>query len=226
MVFLSKMRHQFLATFCWCFILNQSVFSLSVNLKDITDGVNNAVRQHFLDSNFENGSLDPWKDESDNGAEVRWIVEDFWSVSSSLRPPPLEPIGSSNRKYLRLERQLGGSFGVAVLQSPFFLGQPGDVLTFSYWMRSRYNQMNNIQVYKSTWFILKPIQIIQLIIQVFLSGMDGAEKLLIDLSSSSGITNNNKWIVTSKLIPVELATEIRVSVTTKLFHYIRMYMML
>jgi len=130
---------------CWFFIFFQRISSLSVNIEDKTEV--NYVKQHSLDTNFENGSLDPWKDETGEGAEIRWIVEDYWTVGSSLRPPPLEPIGSSNRKYLRLESQLEGSFGVAVLRSPLFWSQPGDVLTFSYWIRSRYDRLNNIQVY-------------------------------------------------------------------------------
>lgn len=142
------MQRKFYVMLCWRFIFCQRISSLSVNIEDKTEV--NYVKQHSLDTNFENGSLDPWKDETDEGADIRWIVEDFWTVGSSLRPPPLEPIGSSNRKYLRLERPLGSSFGVAVLRSPLFLCQSGDVLTFSYWIRSRYNRLNNLQVNRST----------------------------------------------------------------------------
>ena len=153
------MQRKFFVTFFWYFIFCQRISSLSVNIEDKTEV--NYVKQHSLDTSFENGSLDPWKDETDEGADIRWIVEDFWTVSSSLRPPPLEPIGSSNRKYLRLDRQLGGSFGVAVLRSPLFLCQPGDILTFYYWIRSRYNRLNNLQVNRSTLlFILNDSKLV------------------------------------------------------------------
>jgi len=136
------MEREFLVLFSWFLIVCDCVTSINTKY---SEGVN-AVKQNYPNTTFESGSLSPWMDKSDDRAGVRWIVEDFWTISSSLRPPPLEPIGSSNRKYLRLERQLGGSFEVAVLQSPFFLCQPGGILTFSYWIRSRYNQWNNIQV--------------------------------------------------------------------------------
>lgn len=129
------MERELLVLFC-CFLI--------IYTKCVTGVIDE--KQKYLDTNFENGSLSPWTDKSDDRTAVRWIVEDFWTISPSLRPPPLEPIGSSNRKYLRLERLDRGSFGVAVLQSPFFFFQPGDVLTFSYWIRSRYNQSKNIQV--------------------------------------------------------------------------------
>jgi len=136
------MERELLVWFCWFLTVFDCVTSRDTKyVKGVID-----AKQNYLNTNFENGSLSPWMDKSDDRTAVRWIVEDFWTISPSLRPPPLEPIGSSSRKYLRLERQLRGAFDVAVLQSPFFLCQPGDILSFSYWIRSRYNQGNNIQV--------------------------------------------------------------------------------
>ena len=47
-------------------------------------------------------------------------------------------------------------------------------------------------------------------LQVFWSELDGPERLLVDLSTSSQIDNNNRWNIASQSIPIQSATEIRV----------------
>lgn len=95
--------------------------------------------RHPLDTNFDSGSMRPWLDVSKDKSSARWAVEDVSSDESQC-PPPTDKGG----KYLSLKRQ--NTFGVAVLRSPTFMAFPGDVLTFSYWIRSRHPGFNNIQV--------------------------------------------------------------------------------
>lgn len=96
---------------------------------------------HVLDKDFEGDSLSPWKEESAGGN--RWEIEDFRHPFETNNAAPRKNDGS---KYLRLRRASDGLFGVAQLRSPVFIAHPGDRISFSYWIRSRFNNFNSLQV--------------------------------------------------------------------------------
>ena len=90
---------------------------------------------------FEDGMISPWFDESQNG--VKWTIADFTSSS-----PPTQPDNNfvvDSKKYLRLVPPVG-SFGVAEFRSPVFTVYPGDIVTFYFWIRSKFKNFNNLEV--------------------------------------------------------------------------------
>ena len=73
---------------------------------------------------------------------VRWIIRDINSQS-----PPIPPKPASGVRYLQLVRSTKpGSFAVAKLRSPEFTVSPGDQLRFKFWIHSKYNKFNNLEV--------------------------------------------------------------------------------
>lgn len=112
------------------------------------------LSKHFISlrTDFENGSLGDWIDESSGEA--------FWHVEEAVPPPdstvrdaslPITPTGGkSGKRFLRLSH--GASFNVAVLRSRKKIVPPKDfsvhniTVSFSYWVQSQYAGMNNIEV--------------------------------------------------------------------------------
>ena len=102
-----------------------------------------AIKQPGIDQNFEDKSMKPWVDCSEDG--TNWVIENLSSLSnepiqSRMSPPPME----SGTHYLWLKQDLE-TFGIGVLSSPIFLAYPGDQIK-SFWIHSSFNFFNNLQV--------------------------------------------------------------------------------
>lgn len=102
------------------------------------------IQQPELDQNFENGTMEPWVDCSENGTQ--WVIQKMSTAwgneisKSRIIPPPLE----SGTHYLWLKQDFE-IFGFGVLSSPKFLAYPGDELQFSFWIHSSFECFNNLQ---------------------------------------------------------------------------------
>ncbi len=108
------------------------------NAEVITDP---KLARTLLDNDFESGSANPWFDESP--AYVNWRVEDVASPTernSSVPPPP------TGTKYMRATRNADLLSGLAVLRSPVFTANPGDRVSFDFWIRSKRPEGNNLEV--------------------------------------------------------------------------------
>lgn len=93
---------------------------------------------------FENGTIAPWVEASRRS--VKWKIENTNSPweSDNAAPTPLN--GSS---YLRVDRGASLSFGVAILRSPVIIATAGvssAILSFSFWIRSKWSQYTNLEV--------------------------------------------------------------------------------
>ncbi len=103
------------------------------------------IEQLHLDNNFENRSLQPWMDCSENGAQ--WTIEDIstWNneriIESKQAPPPM----NNGTNYLWLKQDFE-TFGIGILSSPSFLAFPGDEMKFSFWIQSAFQNFNNLEV--------------------------------------------------------------------------------
>lgn len=101
-----------------------------------------------LDSDFENGILDPWIEESLTSG-VQWKIENRispWDLNN--KAPPQQNNGKS---YLRVDRGTNFKFGVAVLRSPAFsLPSSESDVSFSFWIRSKWPQYTNLEVTPKT----------------------------------------------------------------------------
>ena len=107
-----------------------------------------------LDVDFEDGTLGSWYDESRQDV-LQWrVVQSLPSTDddpiNALVP---EPDGASSR-YLQLIRKDLDSFVVAEFRSSSFQAFPGDQITFSFWIQSKYPKFNNIEVYLELIFVL------------------------------------------------------------------------
>lgn len=99
----------------------------------------------LLNNDFENGIEDPWYDSSPN--TVHWVVEDFSSPTASYTPPaPLK-----GTKYLRATRDEQLTPGLLILRTVVFTALPGDVISFDFWIRSKYTGGNTLEV---RWAVL------------------------------------------------------------------------
>ncbi|KAI9561201.1 hypothetical protein GHT06_012157 [Daphnia sinensis] len=116
----------------------------------------------LLDNDFESGTEDPWYDSSPN--TVHWVVEDY-SAPAANYPPPTPLNGT---KYLRATRNEELSPGLLILRTVVFTALPGDVISFGFWIRSKYTGGNTLDLV------------------VF---MDGVETTLLALSSYSTSVN-------------------------------------
>ena len=97
----------------------------------------------MLNSDFEGGFMSPWFDESP--ANVKWAIEDYTSPNEVDQPAP-KPINGT--KYLRAIRNAQLDSGLAVLLTETTLmASPGDRISFSFWIRSRRTQGNNLEVW-------------------------------------------------------------------------------
>lgn len=96
----------------------------------------------LLSNDFESGSSDPWYDNSPSTAH--WFIEDF-SEQSELNNPAPSPV--SGKKYLRAIRDAQLASGLLILRTATFTALPGDQFSFQFWIRSRFTEGNNLEVY-------------------------------------------------------------------------------
>ncbi|KAI9556557.1 hypothetical protein GHT06_016347 [Daphnia sinensis] len=121
--------------------------STTITLRTTTTSSNAAAVLNFLDFDidFENGTIGSWTEASRRSA--KWKVENKNSPWESDNPAPPPSTGSS---YLRVDRGGSLSFGVAILRSPVIMVTPdmrNFTLSFSYWIRSKWPQFTNLEVY-------------------------------------------------------------------------------
>ena len=91
-----------------------------------------------LSNDFEGGTLGRWYDISPG--PVFWQVEDYSSTNNTPAP-------NDGTKYLRINRGTGADLaGEAIVRSPIFTVQPGDTISFSFWIQSRYPYGNDLKV--------------------------------------------------------------------------------
>ena len=101
------------------------------------------IEQPGLDNNFENQTLEPWVDSSENG--TLWIIECISSCTdetSMIQDIPLPPTDGHHVLLLKYDLK---SFDVGILSSPIFLAYPRDEIKFLYYIRSDYSHFNNIE---------------------------------------------------------------------------------
>lgn len=104
-----------------------------------------AISNQDVDNNFENGTIAPWTECSEDGS--RWIIENYSSLTNEMiksqqqQPPP--PNNGNFFIWLKHELKI---YGIGILSSPYFIAYPGDEITFSYWLCSPYRHFNNIEV--------------------------------------------------------------------------------
>jgi len=105
-----------------------------------------AINHQDIDNSFENGTINPWTDCSEDG--TRWAIESNFSWTNgngrsqmqvAPQPPPL-----NHGKYFILLKNDWTIFGIGILSSPYFVAYPGDEIMFSYWLHSTY--FSNIEV--------------------------------------------------------------------------------
>ena len=145
----------------------------------------NAIRLRLLKMNdFENTTnIDPWYDMSPG--DVNWRLE---GVSDLNKPTPLVPdsLNPTSAKYMRVlpsnhyVNPNQRPSGLAILRSKPFMAYPTDSVEFSFWIRSKFPQGNNLQVH-----------------YVF----NQTENVLLSLSSFSTVVNS-EWRTASAGIPV------------------------
>ena len=94
-----------------------------------------------LSNDFENGALSPWFDNSPG--LISWKVENVSSPIETNYPAPPK----SGSKYLRINRLTPNiTAGLAVVRSPTFTAQPGDLVIFSFWIQSKDLYGNSLKV--------------------------------------------------------------------------------
>lgn len=113
---------------------------MEARLKD-SGIIDTKLARAVLSNNFESGSANPWYDESPGF--VNWRVEDFVSPTEENSPTPRPPTGT---KYMRATRNTDLSSGLAVLRSPLFTANPGDRVSFDFWIRSKRSESNDLEV--------------------------------------------------------------------------------
>lgn len=112
--------------------------------------------QIILDNDFENGTIEPWVDFSQDG--TRWNIRNATTfeneVDTNYQPPPSLNGGTN---FLQINPNKMNTFGLGELRITEILAMPGDQLKFSYWIRSRYSWLNNLQVCEN--YYVKILQI-------------------------------------------------------------------
>lgn len=103
-----------------------------------------------LDSLDTRSELSMWVDKSPG--VVKWEIEDCNSPWESKSKFPCQESGKWHR---RIHHGVSRSFGVALLSSPDFILPRTETLliTFSFWIRSKWPEFNNLQVGYSLCFI-------------------------------------------------------------------------
>lgn len=117
------------------------------------EDIDKLLTRALIDNDFESGSTSPWFDESP--ANVKWRVED---VSSPLEVDSPAPKPATGTSYLRATRNADLSAGLAVFSSPVFTANPGDKVSFDFWIRSRRTGGNNLEVWRKPSFQVSGIE--------------------------------------------------------------------
>ena len=111
-------------------------------------GIQGRITQQLSDlsTDFETKSQNFWTDASQTG--VRWTIEDSNSAWELNNPAPKPLVG---RNYMRVNRGVSLSFGVAVLRSPTIQIPPSSNntvanISFDFWIRSKWPQFTNLEV--------------------------------------------------------------------------------
>ena len=96
-----------------------------------------------LSTDFEIDTQNVWIDESQTG--VRWRIEKNNSPWEPNNTAPKPLVGGS---YMRVDRGVTASFGVAVLCSQIFrIPSSSNVsISFDFWIRSKWPQFTNLEV--------------------------------------------------------------------------------
>ena len=121
----------------------------SAPLGQLSEEFDPLLVKNLLSSDFESGLMVPWSDQS--LGKVHWNVESYDSPAEANSPAPLPVTGN---KYLRVIRNANLDPGLAILRSAVFTAQPGDHVTFSYWIRS-HPRGNSFEVKQLICTILK-----------------------------------------------------------------------
>ena len=102
--------------------------------------------KYYALTDFENNKTSPWLDVS--LSSTFWKVENISSPIESTNPAPTPDAGSN---YLRVTRTADLQSGLAIVKCPVFTAQPGDVVSFNFWIRSQYIYGNSLKVSDSQW---------------------------------------------------------------------------
>ena len=94
----------------------------------------------LLNNDFENGVADPWYDTSPFNAH--WLIEDFSYPTENYQAPT--PTGGT--KYLRAIRDSLLTSGQLILRTVTFTAIPGDIISFNFWIRSKYTGGSILEV--------------------------------------------------------------------------------
>ena len=122
---------------------------LNEDCRDRQEGIRSLRLFSDLSNDFEdNLPLNNWIDESMGG--FSWSIEEYNSTSWG-KESPAPPEASNGRKYIRVHRWTSPStlstFGVAILRSQPFTFLPNDAqFSFSFWIRSKWPEFNNLEV--------------------------------------------------------------------------------
>ncbi len=124
------------------------VILIFISLSSITVAVDKVQRDGahsdsvVIYNDFETG-LGSWEISFDGMPDTKslgWTLDDFGSSINELAPAaPKPPTGS---KYLRL---FSPSFGIAELKSPKVFVSPGDQLSVTHWIQSKYKTFDNLE---------------------------------------------------------------------------------
>lgn len=109
--------------------------------------------QILFDNDFEEGSIEPWVDMSQDGTQ--WVIRNSnqWKQGgSSIQPQPSIKDG---KYFLQLDNtDVNVVFGIGKLSTTTFTAYPGDQIQFSYWIASKHSHFNTIQVNKHSCFFI------------------------------------------------------------------------
>lgn len=108
----------------------------------VNEVIDPKMARTLLDNDFESGSANPWYDQSP--ANVNWRVENVAAPSEANLSAPMPSVGTN---YMRATRNADLASGLAVLTSPVFTANPGDQVSFDFWIRSKRPEGNNLEVY-------------------------------------------------------------------------------
>jgi hypothetical protein len=123
-----------------CFLLSLSGLA-TVDVSADPVKIDPWLARSFVSNDFEGGTMSPWFDQSP--ARVNWKIEQLTSPAEVDSPAPRPPNGT---QFLRATRNADLASGLAVLRSPVFTALPGDKVRFTFWIRSRQPQANNLEV--------------------------------------------------------------------------------
>lgn len=163
-------------------VLHPVVFGRTIHLEAVPKSVDRASsRSSSIDNDFESGSAGSWFDESPG--YVNWRVEDYTRPTETSSPAP-RPLNGT--KILRATRNATyPQSGLAILRSVSFTANPGDQVSFDYWIRSKRPEGNNLEL---AWLVGRN------------------ETLLVGLSQYSTLANY-EWRTEIVTIPADYSTQ-------------------